>query len=106
MTSSSSRRHQQHRRALVTLCHDLLVDILDGAHVQAAGGLHGHQQLGIPVDLTGNDRLLLVAAGHAAHDGVAALGRCARRTAAISRSAYSRTLSERMKPPFWNSGCQ
>ena len=25
---------------------------------------------------------------------------------AISLSEYSRTLSARMKPPFWNSGCQ
>ena len=53
--------------------HQQMADGLDGAHVQAAGGLHCHQQLGVFVDLTGNDRLLLVAAGHAAHDGSAAL---------------------------------
>ncbi len=37
---------QQHGLALVALGHDLLVDILNGADVQAAGGLHCHQQLG------------------------------------------------------------
>ena len=42
------------------------MDILDGAHVQAPGGLHGDQQLRVLVDLPGDDGLLLVAAGHAA----------------------------------------
>ena len=73
MTSSSSRLTSSTAVPFVTLCHDLLVDMLNGTHVQAAGGLHGNEQLGIPVDLTGNDRLLLVATGHAAHDGGAVL---------------------------------
>ena len=64
---------QQHGLALIALGHDLPVDVFNGADVQAAGGLHCHQQLGVFVDLTGNDGFLLVAAGHAAHDGGAAL---------------------------------
>ena len=64
---------EQHGRAAVALGHDLLVDILDGADVQAAGGLHRNQQLGVFVDLAGDDGFLLVAARHAARDGDAAL---------------------------------
>ncbi len=66
MTSSSSRRHEQHRLALVALGDELAVDVFDGADVQTAGRLHGDEQLGILVDLAGDDGLLLVAAGHAA----------------------------------------
>ena len=51
----------------------MAVDVFDRADIQAAGGLNSHQQLGVFVDLAGDDGLLLVAAGHAAHDGGAAL---------------------------------
>ena len=45
--------------------HKLAVYILYGAHVQAARRLHSHDQRLIPVQLTRDYRLLLVAAGHA-----------------------------------------
>ena len=45
------------------------MDILNGAHVQAAGGLDGNEQLRVLVNLPGHDGLLLVAAGHAAGHG-------------------------------------
>ena len=67
------QRNQQHGLACVTLGNDLAVDIFDGAHVQATGGLDGDEQLGILVDLTGNDGLLLVAAGHGPGNGDGAL---------------------------------
>ena len=73
MTSSSSRLTSRTALPLSRSAHDLPVDVFDGADVQAAGGLHRHQQLGVFVDLAGDDGLLLVAAGHAAHDGGAAL---------------------------------
>ena len=66
MTSSSSSETSRTALARVALGHQLLVDVLDRANVQAAGRLHGDQQLGILVDLAGHDGLLLVAAGHAA----------------------------------------
>jgi hypothetical protein len=40
------QRDQQHAAAGVALGDQLLVDIFDGAHVQTARGLDGHQQLG------------------------------------------------------------
>ena len=64
---------QQHGLALVALGHDLAVNVLNGTHVQTTGGLHCHQQLGVAVDLAGDDCLLLVAAGHTAHGGHTAL---------------------------------
>ena len=42
-------------------------------NVQTAGWLDCHQELRVLIDLTGNDGLLLVAAGHAAHGGQTAL---------------------------------
>ena len=39
--------------------------VLNGAHVQAPGGLDGDEQLRVLVNLPGDDGLLLVAAGHA-----------------------------------------
>ena len=47
--------------------------VLNGAHVQAAGGLDGDEQFGVLVDLAGHDGLLLVSAGHAARGGDGAL---------------------------------
>ena len=44
------------------------MDVFDGAHVQAAGGLDRDDQRLVPVQFTGDDGLLLVAAGHAAGD--------------------------------------
>ena len=49
------------------------MNVLDRAHVQAAGGLHRHDQRKIAVNLAGDDGLLLVAAGHAAGHGDRAL---------------------------------
>ena len=49
------------------------MDILNGAHVQTAGGLHRNKQLGVLVDLPGDDRFLLVAAGHGTGHGDGAL---------------------------------
>ena len=45
------------------------MNILNSTYIQTAGGLYRHQQLGILIDLTGDDSLLLVAAGHTAGDG-------------------------------------
>ena len=45
------------------------MDVFNGAHVQTACGLDGDNQWLVPVDLSGNDRFLLVAAGHTAHHG-------------------------------------
>ena len=72
---------QQDALAAVPVGDDLLVDVLDGTHVQTAGGLDGYQQLWVLVDLTGDDGLLLVAAGHTAGDGRQGLGRSGRHTA-------------------------
>ena len=49
------------------------MDVLDGTHVQAPGGLDGDEQLGVPVNFPGHDGLLLVSAGHTPGDGDAAL---------------------------------
>ena len=44
------------------------MDVLDGAHVQAACGLHRYDERLVAVDLAGDDGLLLIAAGHAARN--------------------------------------
>ena len=49
------------------------MDILNGTYVQTAGGLHRNKQLGVLVDLPGDDRFLLVAAGHGTGHGDGAL---------------------------------
>ena len=49
------------------------MDVLDGAHVQTAGGLNCDDQSLVTVQLTGNDGLLLVAARHGARHGNRAL---------------------------------
>ena len=49
------------------------MDGLDCADVQAARRLHGDQQRLLPIQLAGDDRLLLVAARHGAHRGDRAL---------------------------------
>ena len=49
------------------------MDVFNCTNVQTAGWLNCHQELRVLIDLTGNDGLLLVAAGHAAHGGQAAL---------------------------------
>ena len=53
---------------LVAFGDELAVDVLDGADVQAARGLDGDDERLFAVQLAGHDGLLLVAAGHAAHD--------------------------------------
>ena len=58
--------HEQYRLAGVPLGHELAMYVFDGADVQAARRLDGHDQGLFAVELTGDDRLLLVAAGHAA----------------------------------------
>ena len=49
------------------------MNVLNGAHVQAPGGLDRHQKLVGFVNFPGHDGLLLVAAGHAPGDGDGAL---------------------------------
>ena len=48
--------------AAVPLLNDLGMNEFDGAHIESAGRLHRHDQCLITIDLTGDDRLLLVAA--------------------------------------------
>src|SRR2546429_6794553 len=57
------RRHQQHGQAVVPALHDLPVDELDRAHVDAARRLARDQHRGPPVQLPRHDHLLLVASG-------------------------------------------
>ena len=57
----------------VALGDDALVDELDGAHVQAAGGLGGDEDLEGPGELAGEDGLLLVASREGG-DGVVDVG--------------------------------
>ena len=45
------------------------MDEFDRADVESAGRLYGNQKVGILVNFTGNDRLLLVSAGHASGCG-------------------------------------
>ena len=49
--------------------HQFVVDIFNGPHIQAAGGLNGHDQRLVTVHFPRNDGLLLIAAGHTAGDG-------------------------------------
>ncbi len=90
----------------VALGHDLLVDVLNGTDIQAAGGLHCHQQLGVFVDLAGNDRLLLVAAGHAAHDGCAALAAAHVVLGDQLIGILPHLFTADKAALCWNSGCQ
>ena len=46
------------------MSNDLFVNILDSANVKTASRLNSDQEFGILIDFTGNNRLLLVAAGH------------------------------------------
>ena len=39
--------NEQHGFAVVALGDELLVDVFDGSHVKAAGGLHSNQKLGV-----------------------------------------------------------
>ena len=73
LTSSSSSEIRSTAQPPVARQHQLLVDVLDGAHVQAPRRLHRDQKVGFEADLPGDDGLLLVAAGHRAGDGRAAL---------------------------------
>lgn len=54
---------QQDRFARIALGKQLLAHKFDGAHIQAARGLHGNEQIIAQINLAGDDRLLLVAAG-------------------------------------------
>ena len=58
------------RGPLVALLHDPLVDVLDRADVEAAGGLRGDDELERARELAGDDDLLLVAARQRARVGV------------------------------------
>ena len=66
---------EKDRAPSVALGDDLVVDELRGSNVQAARGVDRHEELGVGVELTGEDDLLLVAAGQRARrlvDGRAA----------------------------------
>ena len=67
-------RDQHHGRPAVALGDDPAVDELDGAHVDAAGGLGGDEHLQVAGELAGHDDLLLVAARQRADGGLRALG--------------------------------
>ena len=96
---------QQHGLASVALIHDLLMDILNGTDIQAAGGCTATSSLGslsisramiafcwLPPDMLRT---------------MVALPWPLRTSYwAISLSEYSRTFSLRIKPLCWNSGCQ
>ena len=58
--------NEQNSLTRVALRQQLLADVLDRADVKAACGLHSDQQIAAQINLAGDDRLLLVAAGHAA----------------------------------------
>ena len=96
---------EENSLAFIALGHDLLVDILDRADVQAAGGLDSYQQVGVFIDLAGDNGFLLVAAGHATgdRDGTLAAAHVVLFDEALGIVHDSTFL---MKPWFWNSGCQ
>ena len=54
--------------ACISLGDQLSVDVFDSAYVKSAGGLDGDQEFRVFLQLTGDDGLLLVAAGHGADD--------------------------------------
>ena len=58
---------EQDTHAAVTGRDHLVVDEAGRADVQTTGGMGGHQQHGIGLKLAGQNDLLLVAAGQAAH---------------------------------------
>ena len=60
---------EQDGLAGVALRHELAVDVLNGADVKSARGLDRYDQRLVTVELTGDNGLLLVAAGHAARNG-------------------------------------
>jgi hypothetical protein len=59
---SQLSRHQQHRYASIAHIHNLAMDVLDRADIQAARRLVSDQQVHRAAQLTGHDHLLLVAA--------------------------------------------
>src|SRR5215207_3459222 len=63
-------RDQQHTAVLVPLGHELAVHELDGADIEPAGGLDGEDHPRLPIELAGNDELLLVTAGERAGRGL------------------------------------
>ena len=55
--------YEQNADAVIALIHDVLVDILDRADVQATRRMHCDQQFRLSADFTRDDHLLLIAAG-------------------------------------------
>ena len=72
-TSSSSVETTITGMPASRVCDDALVDELDRADVDAAGGLRGHEQREVAAQLAREHDLLLVAAGEAADGRVDAL---------------------------------
>ena len=68
-------RDQKHGVARVPLLDQPSVNAFDRADVETARGLNRNEELGPLVHLAGDDRLLLVAAGHAPCGGYGALTR-------------------------------
>jgi len=55
------------------LLDQLLVNILDGPNIQAPSWLNSNEQVRIPVNLPGNDCLLLISPGHTPGSGIGSL---------------------------------
>lgn len=67
------QRDQKDCFALVSLCNDLLVDILYGTDIQSTGGLHKDHQGGILFHFSGNNGFLLITTTHGTYHCLAAL---------------------------------
>ena len=61
--------HEEHGRSRVPQRHQAAVDQLDGADVHAARGLADEEEVRAPVELAGEDDLLLIAAREAPRSG-------------------------------------
>ena len=64
---SMSGGNQQYTLSRISLSNDLLMDILDGSHIQASGRLYGDKEFRIFINFPCNDRFLLVTSGHGAY---------------------------------------
>ena len=67
------QRNQENRLSGISLCNNLLMDIFNGTDIQTSCRLHKNHQIRIQLNLSSNNRFLLISTAHGAHNRLTAL---------------------------------